>query len=203
MGAAIGNAVSGFIAGYFYKTNKALLPVTIGFGYLISMPLLSLLFSPTLTEGLSASFSFFLHVCVLFVLGILLNIPGPSLKVILLNVNKPQYRGTATAIGEFFNNLGRIAGPIIFTYLEHEMDRVNATLTASNFFFVSSAFSFMLKLTIEKDEENVSEYIKNLKEVQGNSKTLTIDIPQDQKSIEDVPLLHALYVCYIIGMNTN
>ena len=53
----------------------------------------------------------------------------------------------------------------------------------------------MLKLTVEKDEENVSEYIKNLKEVQGNSKTLTIDIPQDQKSIEGVPLLHALFVC--------
>ncbi len=156
MGAAIGNAVSGFIAGYFYKSNKALLPVTIGFGYLIAMPLLSLLFSSTLTEGLSVTFSFILHVCVLFVLGILLNIPGPALKVILLNVNKPQYRGTATAIGEFFNNLGRIVGPIIFTYLEHGMDRVNATLTISNFFFVSSAFSFMLKLTIEKELERIT-----------------------------------------------
>lgn len=160
------------------------------------MPLLSLLFSPSLSEGLSPSFSFVLHTCVLFVLGILLNIPGPSLKVILLNVNKPQCRGTATAIGEFFNNLGRIVGPILFTFLERDKDRVNAMLNISNFFFVSSAFSFILRITIVKDEESVSEYINNLKDVPHDRKSVSIDMHCDEnKNIEDVPLLHALCVC--------
>lgn len=159
------------------------------------MPLLSLLFSSTLSEGLSSSFSFFLHVCVLFVLGILLNIPGPALKMLLLNVNKPQCRGTATAIGEFFNNLGRIVGPIIFTYLERDKDRVSATLTISNFFFISSVFAFMLRLTVEKDEASVSEYINNLKEI-NQERTVSIDVScREGKNTEDVPLLHAYGVC--------
>lgn len=156
------------------------------------MPLLSLLLSPQLCESISSTFSFVLHACILFTLGILLNVPGPSLKVILLNVNRPECRGTATAVGEFFNNCGRIIGPIIFTYLEREKDRINALLTVSNFFFISSAFSFMLRMTIEKDEEDVNEYIHNVKISHLSSEAIAIDMKcEEPKITEDVPLLHA------------
>ena len=158
----------------------------------MSMPLLSLLLSPQLCESISSTFSFVLHACILFILGILLNVPGPSLKVILLNVNRPECRGTATAVGEFFNNCGRIIGPIIFTYLEREKDRINALLTVSNFFFISSAFSFMLRMTIEKDEEDVNEYIHNVKISHLSSEAIAIDMKcEEPKITEDVPLLHA------------
>ena len=174
------------------------------------MPLLSLLFSNTLSENLSSTIAFVLHAVVLFVLGVFLNIPGPSLKVILLNVNKPQFRGTTTAISEFFNNLGRIAGPVIFTYLERSKTRIDSTLTISSFFYIASAFAFMLHFTIEKDEENVNEYIHNFKEnCQEDSPCGVFEVPKQQNSgkeyrdlesqqsdvdhgiIENVPLLHA------------
>ena len=163
IGAAFGNALSGLICRFFYRLNRSYLPLAIAIGYLVSMPLLSVLFSPSLSEGLSVSVSFLLHALLLAVLGVLLNIPGPALKSILLNVNRPQCRATATAIGEVFNNAGRIVGPIVFTQLLKEGDRVAATLKVSGFFYVSAALSFLLRFTIERDEDAVQEYVQNMK----------------------------------------
>ena len=139
------------------------MPVVIAIGYLLSMPLLSLLFSSTISEGLSATWSFVVHAALLFSLGVLLNIPGPALKVLLLNVNRPHCRGTATAVGELFNNVGRVVGPVVFTCLLRSDDRVASTLSISNFFYVSATLSFLLRYTVEEDEDAVREYINNVK----------------------------------------
>ena len=163
IGAAFGNVLSGLVCRFFYRVNRSYLPLAVAIGYLISMPLLSVLFSPSLSEGLSVSVSFLLHALLLAVLGVLLNIPGPALKSILLNVNRPQCRGTATAIGEVFNNAGRIVGPIVFTQMLREGDRVAAMLKISAFFYVSAALSFLLRFTIERDEDAVQEYVQNMK----------------------------------------
>lgn len=183
IGAAIGNAVSGLICGILYRFNRAFVPVVIAIGYLISMPLLSLLFSPAISEGLSAAWSFVCHAVLLFTLGVLLNIPGPALKVLLLNVNRPHCRGTTTAVGELFNNVGRIVGPVVFTCLLRSRDRVASTLSISNFFYVSAALSFLLRYTVEEDEDAVKEYIHNVK-----VSPMERDVELDKKN-EIVPLL--------------
>lgn len=146
-----------------YCFNRAFVPVAIAIGYLVSMPLLALLFSPVVTEGVSPACSFGLHALLLFSLGVLLNIPGPALKALLLNVNRPHCRGTATAVGELFNNAGRILGPVVFTWLLRTRDRVASTLSVSNFFYISAALSFLLCYTVEDDEDAVKEYVKNIK----------------------------------------
>lgn len=176
----MGNAVSGLICRFFYLLNRSYLPMAIAIGYLVSMPLLSILFSSSLTEGLSLVVSFILHAILLALLGVLLNIPGPALKSILLNVNRPQCRGTATAIGEVFNNAGRIIGPIVFTCLLRNFDRIEATLKISNFFYISAILSFLLRFTIEQDENNVQEYLHNLK---------ASPVPIDEEKTEKDPLL--------------
>lgn len=163
VGAALGNAISGVLCRVMYRFNRAFVPVAIAIGYLVSMPLLSLLFSSTVTEGVSPAWSFFLHALLLSTLGVLLNIPGPALKALLLNVNRPHCRGTATAVGEVFNNAGRIIGPVIFTMLLRTSDRVACTLSVSNFFYISAALSFLLFYTVEEDEDAVKEYVTNMK----------------------------------------
>ena len=162
-GAALGNAASGELCRVMYRFNRAFVPVAIAIGYLVSMPLLALLFSPVVTEGVSPACSFGLHALLLFSLGVLLNIPGPALKALLLNVNRPHCRGTATAVGELFNNAGRILGPVVFTWLLRTRDRVASTLSVSNFFYISAALSFLLCYTVEEDEDAVKEYVKNIK----------------------------------------
>ena len=186
IGAAFGNVLSGLVCRFFYRVNRSYLPLAVAIGYLISMPLLSVLFSPSLSEGLSVSVSFLLHALLLAVLGVLLNIPGPALKSILLNVNRPQCRGTATAIGEVFNNAGRIVGPIVFTQMLREGDRVAAMLKISGFFYVSAALSFLLRLTIERDEDAVQEYVQNMK-----LSPLTPMSNHEEKTEKDPLLQHA------------
>ena len=52
----------------------------------------------------------------LVLIGLLLSIPGPCIRTMLMNVNKPHCRSTVIAISEVFNNVGRILGPVLFVY---------------------------------------------------------------------------------------
>ena len=95
--------------------NNALLPIALAVCYFLSLPLISSLFQVTTTDRLLLAA--LLHGVVLFCLGLLLSIPGPCIRTMLLNVNKPQCRSTVIAVSEVFNNIGRIIGPVVFIYL--------------------------------------------------------------------------------------
>ena len=93
--------------------NKSLLPVAVGVCYFISLPLISSIFMISDTDSF---LSVFLHILVLVLIGLLLSIPGPCIRTMLMNVNKPHCRSTVIAISEVFNNVGRILGPVLFVY---------------------------------------------------------------------------------------
>ena len=82
--------------------------------YFISLPLIASLFQLSSDTFL---LTLVLHALVLFCLGLLLSVPGPCIRTMLLNVNRPQCRSTVIAVSEVFNNIGRILGPIVFIYL--------------------------------------------------------------------------------------
>ena len=100
--------------------NKSLLPVAVSVCYFLSLPLIASLFQVT-TDSLIITV--ILHSAVLFFLGLLLSIPGPCIRMMLLNVNQPQCRSTVIAVSEVFNNIGRILGPIVFIYLTRYRNR--------------------------------------------------------------------------------
>lgn len=60
--------------------------------------------------------TFALHMFILVLIGLLLSIPGPCIRTMLMNVNRPHCRSTVIAISEVFNNIGRILGPVLFVY---------------------------------------------------------------------------------------
>lgn len=123
VGAALGSGVSGIMCNFLYhytcyshsrcSFNKALLPVGVGIAFFLVLPLLYSLFQVTFPSfAITLVFQGFL----LFLVGLLLSIPGPCIRTMLMNVNKPQCRSTVIAISEVFNNLGKIMGPLIFVY---------------------------------------------------------------------------------------
>ena len=87
--------------------------MAVGVCYFISLPLISSIFMISDTDSI---LSFFLHILVLVLIGLLLSIPGPCIRNMLMNVNKPHCRSTVIAISEVFNNVGRILGPVLFVY---------------------------------------------------------------------------------------
>ena len=52
----------------------------------------------------------------MFILGVILALPGPCMRSIVIDVNKPHCRSTMIAFGEVFNSLGRVLGPIVFVW---------------------------------------------------------------------------------------
>lgn len=93
--------------------NKSLLPIAIGVCYFLSLPLISSLFSISIV---SKQLQFLFYCIALSLIGLLLSIPGPCIRTVLMNVNRPHCRSTAIALSEVFNSLGRIIGPMLFIH---------------------------------------------------------------------------------------
>ena len=93
--------------------NKSLLPVAVAVCYFVSLPLISSIFTLPQDDGM---ITFALHMFILVLIGLLLSIPGPCIRTMLMNVNRPHCRSTVIAISEEFNNIGRILGPVLFVY---------------------------------------------------------------------------------------
>ena len=93
--------------------NKAFLPIAVGIAYFMSLPLLISFFQIQFT---SSTITLLFQGILLFTIGLLLSVPGPCIRTMLMNVNKPQCRSTVIAISEVFNNIGRILGPLFYVY---------------------------------------------------------------------------------------
>lgn len=123
VGAALGSGAAGVMCNFLYligwhfhsrcSFNKSLLPVGVGIAFFLVLPLLYSLFQVTFP---SFAVTLVFQGLLLFLVGLLLSIPGPCIRTMLMNVNKPQCRSTVIAISEVFNNLGKIIGPLVFVY---------------------------------------------------------------------------------------
>ena len=93
--------------------NRTSLPFALGICDVIVLPFIYWLFT-----GEIASFGWrcvFVG-CLMFILGVVLALPGPCMRSIVIDVNKPHCRSTMIAFGEVFNSLGRVLGPIVFVW---------------------------------------------------------------------------------------
>ncbi len=111
IGTTIGAVVFAIIGERLYQKNPRLLPQLCGAGVLIGIiPILPVLnyplFDPTSTQLLwfyAAS----------FISGFLVSVPSANVKAILMNVNRPEHRGSVFAVFNITDNLGQGFGPAI------------------------------------------------------------------------------------------
>lgn len=111
LGATIGAVVFAIVGERLYQKNPKLLPLLCGAGVLIGMlpvvPVLNYpLFDPTSTQLLLFNLAAFIG-------GFLVSVPSANVKAILMNVNRPEHRGSVFAVFNITDNLGQGFGPAI------------------------------------------------------------------------------------------
>lgn len=112
LGATIGGVLGGWVGERMYKRNPRALPIFCGIavlgGVVPAMLLLMLNFPAEPTWGdllLPGIFGFFA--------GIIVTLPSANIKTILLNVNRPEHRGSVFSIFNITDSIGRGLGPLI------------------------------------------------------------------------------------------
>lgn len=93
--------------------KRTYLPVGMGFCDAFVLPFIYILFKGKVHNFAlrCVFFGFFM-----FSLAVVLALPGPSMRSMVIDVNKPHCRSTMIALGEVFNSLGRVLGPIMFVW---------------------------------------------------------------------------------------
>ena len=110
LGATLGGVVFGYIGEWFYNKNPKYMPIMCGTGVLLGcIPAFMLINMPIDATGKG----FTIYLTLAFFAGFLVAIASPNVKAILMNVNRPEHRGTVFACFNITDNLGQGFGPAI------------------------------------------------------------------------------------------
>lgn len=153
VGAAIGNILGGYCGQLIYNYNRSYLPV-----YITMITLLGTIPMAIIIDMATPDRMPMLLVMALFG-GICLAQSVPNTRAMLLNINLPETRGTAFAINNLMDDLGKGLGPLIFAFIAAAVGRGVAMNISMLLFVVTAAFYFGLYWTIESDEDAVQKII--------------------------------------------
>ena len=111
VGSTIGAVVFAMIAERLYKKNPRYMPILCGTGVLVGIVPAFIIMNINIVnpEGLTLYLIYALG----FVTGFLVAVPAANVKAILMNVNRPEHRGSVFAVFNITDNLGQGFGPAI------------------------------------------------------------------------------------------
>jgi len=111
VGTTIGSVVFAMIGERLYKKNPRYVPILCGIGVLIGIiPILPVINLPVDNPQGSQLLIFY---ALAFIAGFLVSVPSANVKAILMNVNRPEHRGSVFAVFNITDNLGQGFGPAI------------------------------------------------------------------------------------------
>ena len=88
-----------------------------------------------------------------FLAGLLLSAASANFKAMILNVNLPEVRGSAFAVLNIADDLGKGIGPMIFAAMSSEIGRPWAMHVSIMLFIVTGLFTLFTYWTLEDDED--------------------------------------------------
>jgi MFS family permease len=158
IGATIGAIVFAVIGEKLYRKKPAYMPMLCGGGVLIGLiPAFILVNWSHFQPGGWHQTAFFM---LAFLTGFLVSVPSANVKAILMNVNRPEHRGSVFAVFNITDNLGQGFGPAIggvlvsIGYL--------FTMNFAIFWWIPCGLLFFLVAkTITIDRENLQETLRN------------------------------------------
>ncbi|TFG62960.1 MAG: MFS transporter [Spirochaetales bacterium] len=111
IGTTLGSVVFAMIGGRLYRKNPRLVPILCGIGVLIGIiPALPIV---NLSVSNPQGGTIILYYLLSFVTGFLVSVPSANVKAILMNVNRPEHRGSVFAVFNITDNLGQGFGPAL------------------------------------------------------------------------------------------
>lgn len=161
VGAAIGNVAGGVLGQRLYNKNKRhlsyLMGVTTALGaapmcFVINM-------KPSLLESDAGKAWATLSV---FGSGVLTCITGANVRVLLLNVNVPEVRGTVFSIFNLSDDLGKGLGPFLVSFLIVLVGRIAAFNIAMLLWVVTGALLLLTSLSIVHDVDEMKQKLASV-----------------------------------------
>jgi predicted MFS family arabinose efflux permease len=110
VGNTIGAVLFAYLGEVLYKRNPKFMPLICGLGILVGIiPAYILLNTPL---GTSANDQIFFYSLAAFT-GFIVSAPSANVKAIIMNVNRPEHRGTVFSLFNITDNLGMGMGPAV------------------------------------------------------------------------------------------
>ena len=161
MSSAVGNVVGGIAGQYFYNADKKRLSYLMGITTILgALPM-------CLVINMSASFlekpgGTVLAVFSVLASGVLACVTGANVRVLVLNVNIPEVRGTVFSIFNLSDDLGKGIGPFVVSFLIVLMGRIRAFNVAMMLWVVTGILLLLTSFTIDGDVESMQLKLANV-----------------------------------------
>ena len=161
VGAAVGNVVGGIAGQYFYNADKKRLSYLMGITTILgALPM-------CLVINMSASFlekpgGTVLAAFSVLASGVLACVTGANVRVLVLNVNIPEVRGTVFSIFNLSDDLGKGIGPFVVSFLIVLMGRIRAFNVAMMLWVVTGILLLLTSFTIDGDVESMQLKLANV-----------------------------------------
>ncbi len=111
VGATVGGIFFAWVGEKLYNRKPRYMPLLCGTGVLVGIiPALAVMNIPVHNP---AGFQLYMYYTLAFITGFLVAVSGGNVKAILMNVNRPEHRGSVFAVFNITDNLGQGFGPAI------------------------------------------------------------------------------------------
>lgn len=157
LGGCAGVLLGGFLGQVIYNRRPALVAILMGGTTSLGViPLVWIVRLPTPTPAM------WVVCCVAAVGGVVVNVTGPCVRAVLVNVNHPETRGTALAVFNLCDDLGRGFGPFLVAILILSQGREQAFSMTITFGWVLCGTGLAsIACFLQDDEEAVQSRLKD------------------------------------------
>ena len=153
LSAMMGGFVGGIIGNKLYNINPRYQPLLAGLCTFIGMVPTAFLINLNPVDSSSPSIMYPIILGVFS--GFFITVTAPNMKAILMNVNHPNIRGTAFALYNLADDLGRGFGPFIISFFILQFGRQWGFNLANAIWFICGIFILLMIKTYPKDQEGI------------------------------------------------
>lgn len=111
VGSTVGAVIFAMIAERLYRKNPRYMPILCGAGVLVGIIPAAIMMNMNIVNPEGATL--YMVYALGFITGFLVAVPAANVKAILMNVNRPEHRGSVFAVFNITDNLGQGFGPAI------------------------------------------------------------------------------------------
>jgi sugar phosphate permease len=148
VGCVFGVIAGGAIGQYIYNRSRTAFCVYLGIFTAAGMPVIWMIVLMDYGQAGLLSLA--------FLLGLVSSITGPNVRVVIINCNTPETRGTAFSFFNLADDVGKGLGPYIVSLLVASMaERSTAFAVAALFWGGASVFHFVLCCFLRRDEDQM------------------------------------------------